>query len=105
MAGVIVRERDIRGFSSGGREGFPEEVAALLELTTNHDCRTPLSLMETKFSSVRLSGSLFPYPSSLHYGCPPPRPQRHITGQHRITRRELSLMLLCVGVSPETSAP
>lgn len=72
MAGVIVRERDIRGFSSGGREGFPKEVAALLELTTNHDCRTPLSLMETKFSSVRLSGSLFPYPSSLHYGCPPP---------------------------------
>lgn len=47
------------GFSCGGREGFPEEMAALLELTTSRGCRTHPSLLETKFSVVRLSGFHF----------------------------------------------
>lgn len=84
MAGIIVRERGTRGFSCGGREGFPEEMAALLELTTSHGFQTHLSLLQTDFSFVRLS-----YPSALRLPS-----QRCITGENRITHRKLSLMLL-----------
>lgn len=72
MAGVIMRERDIRGFSSGGTEGFPEEVAALLELTTNHDCQTPLSLMETSFLLCVFLALTFLTPLLSIMGAPTP---------------------------------